>query len=316
MVSNIPKLRLYNEAYTVALICPLEVELSAARYMLDDEHASLPRDEYDPNTYVLGSLSGHNVVLASLPKGSQGIASAATVAIHLVRTFPAIEHRLLVGIGGGIPSKDNDIRLGDVVVSAPDGILGGVVEYDLVTETTSEFRRMGISCPPPTEWRAMMTTMQSDHRVRSNRIAEFLSDMLRKYPRLGVYQRPLSETDILFPADYIHVHDGGSCVSCDATKAVQRDPRILPNESRVFYGIIASGNKVIKDGTKRDKIARESGGAICCEMEAAGIMNQFQCIVIRGISDYCDSHKNDDWHAYAAGAAAALAKEALMYMEP
>ncbi|GAQ42707.1 hypothetical protein AtubIFM57143_001972 [Aspergillus tubingensis] len=308
--------RLNNEAYTVALICPLEVELSAARYMLDEEHGMLLGNRKDPNIYILGSLSGHNVVLAALPKGSQGTASAAAVAIHLIRTFSAIKLRLLVGIGGGIPSLANDIRLGDVVLSAPDGLIGGVVEYDLGKETTNGFKRKGVLCPPPAEWRKAMANMASDHQVRANRIAVFLSDMLRKYPTLTEYQRPLPETDILFPADYIHAQDGESCVSCDAAKAVKRAPRTLPHESRVFYGIIASGNRVIKDGTKRDSIARESGGAMCCEMEAAGLMDQFQCVVIRGISDYCDSHKNDDWHAYAAGAAAALAKEALMYMEP
>lgn len=317
MVSNPSKLRLYKEAYTVALICPLEVELSAARYMLDDEHASLPRDEYDPNTYVLGSLSGHNVVLASLPKGSQGTASTAAVAIHLARTFPAIELRLLVGVGGGIPSKNNDIRLGDVAVSAPDGILGGVVEYDLGKETTSGFKRKGISFPPPTEWRGVMTMMQSDHRVRSNRIAEFLSDALRNHPELREYHRPSPETDTLFPADYIHARAGGGCASCDKAIAVQRRPRVPSDESRVFYGIIASGNRMISDGRKRDMMATEyGGGVICCETGAAGLMDQFPCIVIRGISHYCDSHQNDDWHAYAAGAAAALAKEALTYMGP
>ncbi|RAH56174.1 purine and uridine phosphorylase [Aspergillus piperis CBS 112811] len=302
-----------NEAYTVALICPLEVEVSAARYMLDEEHGMLLGNRKDPNIYILGSLSGHNVVLAALPKGSQGTASAAAVAIHLIRTFPAIKLRLLVGIGGGIPSLANDIRLGDVVVSAPDGLVGGVVEYDFGKETTNGFKRKGVLCPPPAEWRKTMANMTSDHQVRANRIATFLSDMLRRYPTLTEYQRPLPETDILFPADYIHAQEGQSCVSCDATRAVRRTPRTLPHESRVFYGIIASGNRVIKDGTKRDIIARESGGAMCCEMEAAGLMDQFQCVVIRGISDYCDSHKNDDWHAYAAGAAAALAKEALIY---
>ena len=45
-------------------------------------------------------------------------------------------------------------------------------------------------------------------------------------------------------------------------------------------------------------------------------MNDFRCVVIRGISDYSDSHKNDEWHAYAAAVAAGLAKEILLYMDP
>lgn len=40
-------------------------------------------------------------------------------------------------------------------------------------------------------------------------------------------------------------------------------------------------------------------------------MNSFPCLVIRGICDYTDSHKNKQWQAYAAGTAAAYAKELL-----
>jgi nucleoside phosphorylase len=84
----------------------------------------------------------------------------------------------------------------------------------------------------------------------------------------------------------------------------------------VFYGLIASGNRVMKDAMERDKISKDSSGAICFEMEAAGLMNDFRCVVIRGISDYSDSHKNDEWHAYAAAVAAGLAKEILSHMDP
>jgi len=55
--------------------------------MLDEEHERLPKDKHDTNSYILGRLSGHNVVIASLPEGSQGTVSAATVATHLARTF-------------------------------------------------------------------------------------------------------------------------------------------------------------------------------------------------------------------------------------
>ena len=144
--------------------------MSAARYMLDEEHEKLPKDKQDTNSYILGRLSGHNVVIASLPEGSQGTVSAATVATHLARTFPTIELRLLVGIGGGVPSEKNDIHLGDVVVSTPSGTLGGVIEYDLGKQTPTGFERKGFLCPPPTEWRSVMTSMRSDHRTKPNRI--------------------------------------------------------------------------------------------------------------------------------------------------
>ncbi|KAK2788475.1 hypothetical protein FQN53_003621 [Emmonsiellopsis sp. PD_33] len=317
-MSRTEKKILSHRAYTVALICPLAIEFSAARYMLDEEHERLPRKEGDTNHYILGVMSRHNTVLASLPKGSQGTTPAATVAINLARSFPNIRLRLLVGIGGGIPSNDNDIRLGDVVVSAPTGISGGVVEYDLGKQTTTGFERKGILCPPPSEWGTMVTAMETNHEANQNKITEFLSEMLRKYPRLTGYERPLDpKSDILFRAEYKHVVKGATCAYCNNKDAViTRFQRKEPDQPKIFYGLIASGNSVIKDGEKRDRLARDAGGAICFEMEAAGLMNEFRCIVIRGIADYCDSHKNDEWHRYAAAAAAGLAKEILLLEAP
>jgi nucleoside phosphorylase len=310
------KKRLTHDEYDVALICPLEMEMSAARYMLDEEHARLPRDIHDTNQYILGQLSGHNVVIASLPSGSQGTVAAATVAIHLARTFPSISLRLLVGIGGGVPSDKKAIRLGDVVVSVPYRAQGGVVEYDLGKQTPTGFARKGYICPPPTEWMAVVPMMQSDHRLRSNKITTFLSEMLQKFPRLTEYRRPPPEKDVLFRSDYEHDPNQPTCENCDQSKVIDRGQRGAPNEPVIFYGLIASGNRLMKHATERDKISKDSGGAICFEMEAAGLVNDFRCIVIRGISDYSDSHKNDDWQPYAAAAAAGLAKEILSYMDP
>jgi hypothetical protein len=79
----------------------------------------------------------------------------------------------------------------------------------------------------------------------------------------------------------------------------------------VHYGTIASGNQVMRDAAERDRISTELNGVLCFEMEAAGLMNKFPCLVIRGIYDYANSHKNKRWQAYAAGTAAAYAKELL-----
>jgi hypothetical protein len=71
----------------------------------------------------------------------------------------------------------------------------------------------------------------------------------------------------------------------------------------------------MKDAQQRDRIAKEQD-VLCFEMEAAGLMNHFPCIVIRGISDYSDTHKNDKWHGYAAMVAAAYAKDLLGCIVP
>lgn len=55
---------------------------------------------------------------------------------------------------------------------------------------------------------------------------------------------------------------------------------------------------------------------ICFEMEAAGLMDTFPSLAIRGISDYSDSHKNDAWQPYAATVAAAYAKDLLAMISP
>jgi nucleoside phosphorylase len=317
--------RLTHDAYTVALICPLEVELSAVRYMLDEEHERLPPAQADTNMYILGQLSGHNVVVASLPAGFQGKVSAASVAPHMIRTFPMIKLRLLVGIGGGVPSKKVDVRLGDVVVSMPSGTHGGVVQYDLGKQTSyyepgeqafEGFVRKGFLCPPPVEWLVVLPQMQSDHRVKSNRISEYVSKMLAEYPKLAAYKRPPPDTDLLFQIDYLHKRERDTCEECDRSRLVDRSDRDSPDQPTIHYGLIASGDTVMKDTSMREKISKASEGAICFEMEAAGLMNDFHCMVIRGISDYSDSHKNDIWHPYAAAAAAGLAKEMLSYITP
>ena len=145
------KRRLKHNDYSVAIICPLVVEMNAVRYMLDEEHDELPEKDGDPNKYIFGRMSELNVVIGYLPQGPQGIGAAATVATHMKRSFPSARPRLLVGIGGGIPSATQDIRLGDVVVGIPHGEHGGVVQYDLGKETVTDFVRKGHLDKPPQE---------------------------------------------------------------------------------------------------------------------------------------------------------------------
>jgi hypothetical protein len=71
----------------------------------------------------------------------------------------------------------------------------------------------------------------------------------------------------------------------------------------------------MKDGRTRERL-RKKFDMLCFEMEAAGLLNHFQCVVIRGICDYSDSHKNKTWQPYAAATAAAYAKELLSLMQP
>lgn len=105
-------------------ICALPVELTASEGMLDDVYPELEQVHGDENLYTLGRIGQHNIVIAWLPAGSTGIAPAAKVAKDMLRSFPRIRFGLMVGIGGGAPSADEDIRLGDVIVGVPDGEIG------------------------------------------------------------------------------------------------------------------------------------------------------------------------------------------------
>ena len=75
-------------------------------------------------------------------------------------------------------------------------------------------------------------------------------------------------------------------------------------------GLIASGNQLMRDGKTRERLRGELQ-ILCFETEAAGLMDDFPCLVIRGICDYADSHESKRWQPYAAATAAAYAKELL-----
>lgn len=114
-----------REQYTVGWVCALPTETAAAQAMLDEKYPSLPsKNTHGSNVYVFGRVCNHKVVIATLPSGSYGTTSAATTAKEMLLDFPKIRFCLLVGIGGGVPSEENDIRLGDVVVSKPQGTVG------------------------------------------------------------------------------------------------------------------------------------------------------------------------------------------------
>ncbi|KAL4806547.1 hypothetical protein BDV18DRAFT_152048 [Aspergillus unguis] len=255
--------------------------------MLDLIHEQLPKRPNDHNTYTLGSIGAHNIVLACLPKGEYGTNSAATAAAQMVASFPSIKVGLMVGIGGGLPSK---VRLGDVVVSVPVDQYPGVVQWDMgKAESTAGggFRRTGALNKPPRALLTALAKLETKHEMRGSMIRLYLDEVAERWPKLAPRYTNNS-----------HLRDP----HCDQ----------ISGEIRTHYGLIASGNQVVKDSRLRDSLDESLGGnVLCVEMEAAGLMNEFPCVVIRGICDYADSRKNNDWQEYAAAVAAAYAKELL-----
>jgi nucleoside phosphorylase len=300
--------RLRREDYTVGWVCALPVELAAAQEMLDEEHPDLERDptDNDENLYALGSIGAHNVAIVCLPAGRIGNNPAAAVATQMRATFKNIRFGLMVGIGGGVPSAEADVRLGDVVASQPHETFAGVVQYDMGKTTPSGFERIGsLNSPPHVLLCAVAKVRANEMRGRSQ-----LSQHISRLEGIAKFQRCRAGPDLLFKAAYNHQH-GTRCDQCSAESRQPRPERESGAEVTVHYGTIASGNQVMKDAAERDRVSAELGGVLCFEMEAAGLMNSFPCLVIRGISDYADTHKNYQWQAHAAGTAAAYAKELL-----
>ncbi|PGH09587.1 hypothetical protein GX51_00693, partial [Blastomyces parvus] len=318
-----------HDDYTVGWVCAVPKELTAAAAMLDEIHEELPKHPNDYNAYTLGRVGVHNIVIACLPKGEIGNNNAATVATWMTSTFPSIKFGLMVGIGGGVPKA---VRLGDVVVSTPIDEFSGVVQWDFGKTQQEGFKRTGALNRPPTELLTALTKLEKEHEMKGSKIPHYLDELKEKWPRLAPrYTRSKSLRDVLFRASCKHVEksdtddisteesqeddyeeeeegEGNPCSRCDPRGIIRRKPRGM----LVHYGLIASGNQVIKDALVRDDINKRLGGKVLCfEMEAAGLMNNFPCLVIRGICDYTDAHKNKNWQEHAAAVAAAFAKELL-----
>ena len=103
-----------------------------------------------------------------------------------------------------------------------------------------------------------------------------LREYVAKFNGLLEFARGDAGLDALFEADYNH-EGGATCGNCDKEKIVARPPR--NKDIVVHYGTIASGYQVMGDAAERDRVSAELGGVLCFEMEAAGLMNSFPCLV-------------------------------------
>ncbi|KAJ5702793.1 hypothetical protein N7488_010341 [Penicillium malachiteum] len=305
------------EDYTIGWITAILNEYLAAQLCLDEKHetAHLPPGNKDQHT--LGRIGKHNVVISVLPMGEYGTASAARVAESMTNSFPNIRIALMVGIGGGAPSRKHDIRLGDIVVGIPGNGEGGVLHYDDGKEIQNQsFKATGFVNQAPTILLTAVQELASQYIMEGDGIEDTISDILERKPRLRrQFARPALESDRLYKTNVVHPIDSES--SCDDSCGINTSDLVSRSERTedmdnpiVHYGLIASANRLMKDAIIRDQFSRERD-VLCFEMEAAGLVNHFPCLVIRGICDYADSHKNKDWQGYAAMVAAIYAKDLL-----
>jgi nucleoside phosphorylase len=159
-----------------------------------------------------------------------------------------------------------------------------------------------------------LSYLKAEHEINHSRMSIYLSDMIQRHPKMeGTgYTFPGIQKDRLYRVTWPRSMGKQTWDESDTVQEVIRPARhdMIPH---FHYGIIVSGNQVIKDAVVRDRL-RDDFHALCVQTEAAGLMNSFPCLVIRGICDYADSHKDGLWQRYAAATAAAYAKELLIYV--
>lgn len=300
-------------AFTIALIYVKPIEMDAIVVMLDEKYpaASVALAKGDRNTYTLGRIGVHKVVITGPPVGAQGKVAMANVVAYIQQSFPNVSLGLLVGVGGGAPKlPDHDVRLGDVVVGAPE-YGPAVVQYDLGKWTNDGFEVERVLNKPPGQLLQVVNQVRNESEVRDEGVKAAFQEHLERFAKKRAvfakrYARP-DTADRLFKAS-------------DPSMEEYRDPRDPADEVIVHYSTILSGDAVMKDGLARDGIVHALEAipgfkhALCFEMEAAGLMDSFPCLVVRGICDYADSHKNNDWRGYAAATAAAYAREIVLTM--
>lgn len=365
--------------YTIGWIAALPLEEMAARMVLNHGYQTLSQVPLgDINRYVLGAIREHKIVLAVMPDGEYGKSSALSIVTHMLRTFPNIRVGFMVGVGGGAPSREHDIRMGDVVVSRKGDGKGGVFEFDYGKKHQAKsFEYTSHLNSIPTSVRNTIAGLGSPYKGHSDRISREIDEILTQN-RIdqnvrAEYERPREETDILFKSTVVHnarqalnhytVLGAITCVLiitclftisislevtlapwqnlfaslalaagaaafvkgtnikgrkniflittnasqnipeseicdkfCKASQTdslVNREARDLNRVPRIHYGLIGSSDQLMKDAVRRDELTKEHG-VLCFEMEAAGLMNRFPCLVVRGICDYSDSHKNEN----------------------
>lgn len=291
-----------SKAYTVAqnaqvlVVTALPKEAAAIKATFDDRDTF--GDPADPFVYEIGTYfvsrqnSSRHVILASA--NMMGKANASTVAANALRTFGSVTHIIMAGIAGGCPNHNKvqeHVRLGDIVIGT-----GGVLEYDNIKEFQSIRQIRGTTQRPSARLLGVAGHLQSEEMLKNRPWDKFLTAALTKLD--SSYARPNSRTDVL--------HEGSREVPHPD------DPTRFANLPRVHTGVVGTADTLLKNPGQRDRL-RDDFGIRAIEMEASGIQTASwaqgkDIFVVRGICDYCDEYKNDDWQNYAALAAAAYTR--------
>lgn len=310
-----------RRGFEIAIICALALEADAIEalfdYHWDDDSPPFNKEPGDPNSYLTGVIGRINVVLVCM--SGMGKVNAAIVAAHCGKSFPGIKLALVVGICGVVPfsSTKDEIILGDVIIS------NGIIEYDYGRQSSGQFVRMdtGIHAlgRPNAEIREVLAKLEVPrHRRHLRAKIEGYLAVLQSEPELHA-EYPGTTEDRLFEASYHHPDNERSCqqLGCDGklVSRIRLSAADIPPRPIVHFGLMTSGDAVMKSAKDRDRIA-SAEGVIAFEMEAAGVWEIFPCIIIKSACDYADSHRSNLWQRYAAATAAAGTKAFLDFWNP
>lgn len=305
-----------RDDYTVGIVCALPIEVAASKSMLEYTHAELPPDSaaFDTHRYILGTVKGHNVVLAYPEPGVYGTSTSTAVVAKLRASFKRVRFALMVGIGGGVPDAKEDILLGDVVVSKPTANRSGLIQYDSEMGCMTD---SSTSSEAVNQLSALLLTAlgkaETNDIFGESRLNRYMDEIIQKdHP---TFAHPTWEQEVVSKSGWDcttieHRENDSEGSQHDRTPHTTLQRRNYP---KIHYGRIASGNKLICDGATRNKLAQEHR-ILCFDTQAAGLTDATHCLVIRGICDYADSSSSTLWHGYAAAAAAAYAKEILSFI--
>lgn len=318
--------------FAIAIICALTLEADAVEALFDEPYDRLSRyyrkHPSDSNTYINGRIGKHNVVLSYMPGMGKG--SAASVAANLRVSYPEVRLALVVGICGGAPSSPGypDIFLGDVIIS------NSVVEYDFGKQYPDGFKRktdvLDTLGRPDQEIRGFLKALDA-RRTRMEYQERIVHHLHALRETDGMWRHPQID-DVLFESSYVHKHyEQASPCCCDGDSICEgaldtscadigcKDSEVRRRRSEadisMHIGRVASADTVMKSAQHRDKITKRER-AIAFEMEAAGVWDIIPCIIIKGVCDYADSHKNKSWQKYAAATGASAAKAFLEDWRP
>ncbi|KAH7177123.1 nucleoside phosphorylase domain-containing protein [Dactylonectria macrodidyma] len=251
--------KLYFEDFEIAIICALKIEADAIEAVFDehwdDDWPCYGKAAADSNAYITGSIGPTS-------------------------TNPHARHGQAIVMG--------EIVLGDVIVS------DGIIQYDLRRRHPDRLERKDTLLDslgrPNTEIHGLLAKLRGirGRKTLLNHMSSYL-DELRKETELKA-EYPGTQNDKLFRAA---CHHASCSIVCQMSEC--RDQPVFRHglaqdapQPAVHFGLIASGDTVVKSGEERDMISQREN-VVGFEMEGAGVWDIFPCVVIKGACDYADS---------------------------